>query len=107
MKTYSRREMLKLMGAAAGATVVASCAPPVVQAPAAGEAQPAEAPVPAEEATILMGTVIRTLSNEYHAAWFKGGQIFADSVGMGDVHRGLHGEVDSEQQLTLMRALLP
>ena len=103
--TISRRDFVKFVAGATGAVAVApylsGCVAPVA-APAATTAGEAAATAP----QVLMGTVIRTLANEYHAAWFKGGQMFADSVGMGAGHRGLHCEGDSEKQITLMRALI-
>ena len=91
----SRRDFLKMLGVTAGASVLASCAP------AASTSAPGGAKEP-----FYFGTVIRTLSNEYHAAWYRGGRLFAESVGFGPYHRGLHCEGDSEKQLTLMRALV-
>lgn len=93
-KTISRRDFLKVMGTMMGATALASCTPQAPQTSDTGAK------------TILTGTVIRTLSNEYHAAWYRGGRLFAESIGMGNYHRGLHCEGDSEKQLTLMRALI-
>jgi len=40
-KKYSRRDMLKLTGAAAGATLMAACVAPPASAPAGGDAEPA------------------------------------------------------------------
>ncbi len=88
----SRREFLKVFGTAIGAGVLAGCAQ---AAPSTGGAKP-----------FYLGTVIRTLSNEYHSAWYRGGQLFAESIGQGKNHRGLHCEGDSEKQLTLMKALI-
>jgi ribose transport system substrate-binding protein len=100
-KPISRREFLKWTAGTAGIALaggVVGCAGQLpVPAPQAGST----APKP-----VYMGTVIRTLSNEYHSAWFRGGRIFAESVGMGPYHRGLHCESDSEKQLTLMKALI-
>ena len=92
-KTVDRREFLKIMGTMVGASALASCATGGQQAAGTGEA-------------FYTGTVIRTLSNEYHAAWNRGGRIFAESIGQGQYNRGLHCEGDSEKQLTLMRALI-
>jgi ribose transport system substrate-binding protein len=88
----SRREFLKVFGTAVGAGVLAGC----------GQA----APSTGGEKPFYLGTVIRTLSNEYHSAWYRGGQLFAESIGQGKNHRGLHCEGDSEKQLTLMKALI-
>ena len=102
--TIARRDFLKFVAGATGAVALtpylAGCVAPVAPAaaPVAGEA--------AAAAPVLMGTVIRTLANEYHAAWFKGGQMFADAVGQGAGHRGLHCEGDSQLQITMMRALI-
>jgi ribose transport system substrate-binding protein len=94
MKSLSRRDFLKMVGVTAGAAALAGCNP---AAPAA----------PGQDAkSFYFGTVIRTLSNEYHAAWYRGGRLFAESVGFGGGHRGLHCEGDSEKQITLMRALI-
>ncbi len=103
--TINRRDFLKFVAGATGAVALAGCVAPVAPgaAPAAGAAAGA---APAAADKILMGTVIRTLSNEYHVAWLKGGQMFADAVGQGANHRGLHCEGDSEKQLTLMKALI-
>ncbi len=104
-QTIARRDFLKFVAGATGAAALApyltGCVAPVA-APAAAPAAEAGAAA----AQVLMGTVIRTLSNEYHAFWFQGGQMFADSVGQGPGHRGLHCEGDSELQITLMRALI-
>ncbi|MGL4651452.1 MAG: hypothetical protein ACRC1H_18750, partial [Caldilineaceae bacterium] len=85
--TISRRDFVKFVAGATGALAVtpylAGCVAPTAvpaAAPAAGEA--------AAAAQVLMGTVIRTLANEYHAAWYKGGGMFPESVGMAAGHRG-------------------
>jgi ribose transport system substrate-binding protein len=93
-KNYmSRRDFLKVFGTAIGAGVLAGCAQAT---PAPGGAA----------AAFYTGTVIRTLSNEYHAAWNRGGRIFAESIGQGPYNRPLLCEGDSEKQLTLMKALI-
>lgn len=93
-KNYiSRREFLKIFGTMASATALASCT--------TGGQQPA-----GEGEAFYTGTVIRTLSNEYHAAWNRGGRLFAESIGQGTYNRALLCEGDSEKQLTLMRALI-
>ena len=92
-KTVDRREFLKIMGTMVGASALASCA--------TGGQQPAET-----GEAFYTGTVIRTLSNEYHAAWNRGGRIFAESIGQGQYNRPLLCEGDSEKQLTLMQALI-
>ena len=95
-KTISRRDFLKFVTMATGGAIVAGCASPApAAAPAAGAAK-----------QIYTGTVIRTLANEYHAAWYRGGRLFAESIGSGPLHRGLHCEGDSQKQLTLMQALI-
>jgi ribose transport system substrate-binding protein len=94
MKSISRRDFLKIAGVTAGAAAIAGCTP---SAPAA---------VGGDGKTFYFGTVIRTLANEYHAAWYRGGRLFAESVASGPGHRGLHCEGDSEKQITLMRALI-
>ena len=93
MKPISRREFLKVVGITAGAGVLASCSSSDSGGTTAGDA-------------FYTGTVIRTLSNEYHAAWNRGGRIFAESIGQGKYNRGLHCEGDSQKQLTLMQALI-
>ena len=94
LSPLSRREFLKMLGITAGAAsfggVLAGCG--------GAEKTGAEA--------FYLGTVIRTLSNEYHSAWYRGGQLFAESVGLGQYHRGLHCEGDSEKQLTMMKSLI-
>ena len=55
---------------------------------------------------VYMANVIRTLSNEYHAAWNRGGRLFAESQGQGKGYRTLLCEGDSEKQLTIMKALI-
>ncbi len=94
-KNYmSRREFLKVFGTAIGAGVLAGCA------------QTGQPSTGGEAAAFYTGTVIRTLSNEYHAAWNRGGRIFAESIGQGKYNRALLCEGDSEKQLTLMKALI-
>lgn len=113
-KRITRRKFLKTAAGVASATVAAgglgslvSCAPSTlekVEVPKEVVKEVLVTPTPAEP--VYMGTVIRELANEYHAAWYSGGQLFAESAGMGAYHRGLHCLGDSEKQLTLMRALL-
>ena len=116
-KNINRKQFITMAAGVAGAGILAGCVPaaPAAPAPAAAPAattQPSEAPAAAAAApaaaakTVYMGTVIRTLANEYHAAWFKGAQMFADSIGQGKTNRGLLCEGDSEKQLTLMKALI-
>lgn len=62
--------------------------------------------VQAQQKDVYLGNVIRTLSNEYHAAWNRGGRIFAESIGQGKNYTALLCEGDSEKQLTLMKAIL-
>jgi hypothetical protein len=71
MKSISRRDFLKIAGVTAGAAAIAGCTP---SAPAA---------VGGDGKTFYFGTVIRTLANEYHAAWYRGGRLFAESVPLG------------------------
>jgi ribose transport system substrate-binding protein len=95
LKPLSRRDFLKMLGLSASASaagILAGCGPKAEQA--------------GKKDAFYFGTVIRTLSNEYHAAWYRGGRLFSESVGFGGGHRGLHCEGDSEKQLTLMRALI-
>lgn len=71
MRKLSRRQFLRVAGLAAGASVVAACAPstpaPAPAAPAAGEA-PAEQPAPAaaEAVKLELWTFVNT-----HARWFR------------------------------------
>lgn len=94
-KTLSRRDFLKAVGLTAGAIaangMLAGCQPAATN----GDGE-----------MFYFGTLIRTLANEYHAAWYRGGRLFAESVGFGPGHRGLHCEGDSERQFTLMRSLI-
>jgi ribose transport system substrate-binding protein len=53
---------------------------------------------------IVLVEAIRSLSNPYHANWVKGGQFFADSVGM--KVQVLTDEADSQKQLAQIRSLL-
>jgi len=53
---------------------------------------------------IVLVEAIRSLSNPYHANWAKGGQFFADSVGM--QVQVLTDEGDSQKQLAQIRSLL-
>ena len=92
--TVNRREFMKIMGTMVGATALAGCA----SGQQSGDTGTGEA--------FYTGTVIRTLSNEYHAAWNRGGRIFAESIGQGQYNRPLLCEGDSEKQLTLMQALI-
>ncbi len=93
-KRINRRSFLKGVLGATGAAALAGklSFPSVIRA--------------AEETPVYMGNVIRTLSNEYHAAWNRGGRIFAESVGMGEYYGALLCEGDSEKQLTLMKGML-
>jgi len=94
-KNYmNRRQFLKVFGTAIGAGVLAGCAQQATPESGGGAAP------------FYTGTVIRTLSNEYHAAWNRGGRIFAESIGQGQYNRPLLCEGDSEKQLTLMKALI-
>lgn len=92
--SISRRDFLKAMGLTAGAiaanSMLAGC----------------QSDTTADADMFYFGTLIRTLSNEYHAAWYRGGRLFAESVGYGEGHQGLHCEGDSERQITLMRSLI-
>jgi len=91
-KKIDRRSFLKGTLGVTGAAALAGNFPAMIGA--------------AEDAPVYMGNVIRTLSNEYHAAWNRGGRIFAESVGMGPYYSALLCEGDSEKQLTLMKAIL-
>ena len=92
-KNYiNRREFLKIFGTMVGAGALASCTQGG-QPAGGGDA-------------FYTGTVIRTLSNEYHAAWNRGGRLYAESIAQGPNYRALLCEGDSEKQLTLMRALI-
>ena len=108
-KPTSRRDFLKFVSVVTGGAVLAGCAPALAaatSAPTAPTAAAAAATLVPVAKPVYMGTVIRTLANEYHAAWYRGGRLFAESVGSGPLHRGLHCEGDSQKQLTLMQALI-
>jgi len=107
-KNINRREFLKLAAGVAGVGVLGGCMPiaaPPAGAPAAAPAAPAAA-APAAAKPVYMANVIRTLANEYHAYWNRGGRVYAESVGQGKYYRALLCEGDSEKQLTLMKALI-
>jgi ribose transport system substrate-binding protein len=114
-KNINRREFLKLAGmtVAAGSMggLLAGCVP--AGAPAAPAApQVVKETVVVEKAVekavtpVYMANVIRTLSNEYHQAWNRGGRLYAESQGQGKGYRTLLCEGDSEKQLTIMKALI-
>ena len=65
-KKIDRRSFLKGTLGVTGAAALAGNFPAMIGA--------------AEDTPVYMGNVIRTLSNEYHAAWNRGGRIFAESV---------------------------
>ncbi|MBD3306764.1 substrate-binding domain-containing protein [candidate division KSB3 bacterium] len=54
--------------------------------------------------TVYLGTAIRSLENPYHAAWAKGGDMFAESVGGEHVIQTCEGS--SEKQLNDIKALV-
>jgi ribose transport system substrate-binding protein len=94
-KNYmTRRDFLKVFGTTLGAAALASCGQLGQQA--GGAAKKA----------FYTANVIRTLSNEYHAAWNRGGRVYAESIGQGPSYRALLCEGDSDKQLTLMSALI-
>ncbi len=127
-KNIDRKQFIKLAAGVAGTGVLAGCvapaAPQVIEKVVTQvvektvvQTQVVEKPVEkvvekivqatvAPTQPVYMGTVIRTLANEYHAAWNRGARIFAESVGQGKYARGLHCEGDSAKQLTLMKALI-
>jgi len=59
---------------------------------------------PVDEDDIVLVQSIRSLSNPYHANWVKGGEMFAESVGM-EVQT-LANEGDSQQQLSQIKSVL-
>lgn len=63
--------------------------------------QPAQT---ASKDDVVLVQSIRSLSNPYHANWAKGGEMFADSVGL-EVQT-LANEGDSQQQLNQIRSVL-
>ena len=94
-KNYmTRRDFLKVFGTTLGAAALASCGQ-LGQTGAGGAKKP-----------FFTANVIRTLSNEYHAAWNRGGRLYAESIQQGPNYRALLCEGDSEKQLTLMSALI-
>ena len=111
-KNINRREFLKLAGmtVAAGSMggLLAGCVP--AAAPAAPqvvkETVVVEKAVEKAVTPVYMANVIRTLSNEYHSMWNRGGRLYAESQGQGKGYRTLLCEGDSEKQLTMMKALI-
>jgi ribose transport system substrate-binding protein len=111
-KNINRREFLKLAGmtVAAGSMggLLAGCVP--AGAPAAPqvikETVVVEKAVEKAVTPVYMANVIRTLSNEYHQAWNRGGRLYAEAQGQGKGYRTLLCEGDSEKQLTMMKALI-
>ena len=81
--------------------VAAPAAPQVVKETVVVEKAVEKAVTP-----VYMANVIRTLSNEYHQAWNRGGRLYAESQGQGKGYRTLLCEGDSEKQLTMMKALI-
>lgn len=86
-------------GAAAAVAVLAlalaGCSSASEEAADAGPAEPEE---------VVLVQSIRSLSNPYHANWARGGEVFAESVGM-EVQT-LANEGDSQQQLAQIRQVL-
>jgi ribose transport system substrate-binding protein len=59
---------------------------------------------PAAPQDLVLVQSIRSLSNPYHANWAKGGEMFAESVGM--PVQTLANEGDSQQQLNQIKSVL-
>lgn len=57
----------------------------------------------ADPKNIVLVESVRSLSNPYHAQWVKGGQMFADSIGV--KLKVLTDEGDSQKQLSGIRSL--
>ena len=55
---------------------------------------------------VYLGTSIRSLDNEYHQIWKKGGELFAKEMGLSEYHRTLLSEGNTEKQLDDIRALI-
>ena len=103
-KSLNRREFLKLAGmtVAAGSMggLLAGCVPPA--APAAPQIVKETVVVPAVPAAakpVYMANVIRTLSNEYHSMWNRGGRVYAESQGQGKNYRGCFARVTARSSL--------
>ena len=86
-----RRTLLKIAGATGGVAATARLVGP-------GRA------LAQEEPTLV--TSIRSLSNPYHSVWAKGGDAFADSVGLGDHHEVQTTEGDSQKGIAAINAVL-
>ena len=59
-----------------------------------------------EEAATTLCTAVKFLESPYHAAWIKGGEMFAESVGLGDYHVAQACQGGSEKQLNDIKALV-
>lgn len=99
---YDRREFLKrsaltLGGVALSATSLSALAGCAKQAAPAGGATP-KAP--------LLVNAIRTLTNEYHAAWDKGARMFAESIGATDRFIPVLFEGNSQKQMEGIKAAI-
>lgn len=95
LRGLRRRARLAVVATAALSLAVAGCS--------SASDDTASTPAKSKEDIVLV-EAIRSLSNPYHANWVKGGQFFADSVGM--KVQVLTDEGDSQKQLAQIRSLL-
>jgi len=91
-----RRFRMAAAGAAVLAMLAAGCS--------SASEESADRAAPASSQDIVLVQSIRSLSNPYHANWAKGGEMFAQSVGM--QVQTLANEGDSQQQLNQIKSVL-
>jgi len=60
----------------------------------------------AKEAPTTVCTAVKFLESPYHAAWIKGGEMFAESVGLGEYHVSQACQGSSEKQINDIKALV-
>jgi len=60
----------------------------------------------AEKGPTTVCTAVKFLESPYHAAWIKGGEMFAESVGLGEYHVAQACQGSSEKQLNDIKALV-
>jgi ribose transport system substrate-binding protein len=87
---------LAVVGAALLALLAAGCS--------SASEEAADRGAPAAPQDLVLVQSIRSLSNPYHANWAKGGEMFAESVGM--PVQTLANEGDSQQQLNQIKSVL-
>lgn len=90
-RPVDRRELLRFVGATGGAAAAARFL--------------GAAPVRAADGPQLI-TSIRSVSNEYHAVWAKGGDAFAESVSLKDKHQVQTTEGDSQKGIASIKSAL-